>query len=89
MKRIESNDAPRQELWEHEGKTYSIVDLIIPPLEANGERAGGKFIDLMYEMYHPYRYELARFNGERVVVLGRYISFSRARRAIKEPHDEE
>lgn len=82
MKRIDAIDPVRQEMWGHNGHKYSVVDLRIPPKEANGERAGGRFIDLMHEMYYPYCFELADITGD-IEVIGRYKSFAEAAKAIE------
>lgn len=80
-------DKARQELWEHKGRHYSIINLIIPPLEDNGTRAGGNFTTLMYEMYHPNIYELAELTHPHIDVLGQFKSPATARKYIKERTD--
>lgn len=61
MKQLTSFDPERQERWKHKGREYSIVDLVVEPLEANGKRGypGSKFSELMAENYGDYHYELA------------------------------
>ena len=85
MKRIKSLDPLRQERWEHKGRKYSIVDLTIAPLEANGHRAsdytGSEFTKLMTEFYGEYRFELADVTDE-IEVMDRFRSFEEAQKAI-------
>lgn len=88
MKRLRAIDPVRQQMWEHEGKRYSIVDLCIPPEESDGHRYDiEKWNDLM-SFYKPFNFELAELTENTkptfgVDVLGRYISYASARLAIK------
>ena len=94
MKRLKVQDPIRQEMWEHNGKTYSIVDLVMAPLEQNGLRAtdvpGSRYAELMERHYGDHRYELAliTYSDERVGVIDRFTSFEEARKAIIEGNDE-
>ena len=73
LKKISSYDPLRQTLVEtDDGRLYSIVNLVIPPKEANGNRAGGKFMDMMYENYFPRIYELAEITKPPVRVMERF-----------------
>lgn len=83
MKQLQSYDELRQERYEHDGHTYSIVDLTIPPLEANGTRAEGRFTELMEAQYGAFKYELADTTDiDNIVILQRFSTIEAARTAI-------
>ncbi len=87
MKQLVSEDPKRQERWEHKGREYSIVNLVMAPLEQDGNRAsdyeGSRFEELMAAHHGDYRYELAETTQDSVEVLRRYTSFEDARDAIE------
>lgn len=87
MRRIKSSDPIRQQLWEHDGERYSIVDLTIAPLEANGHRAtdypNSKFTELMHRFHGVYHFELANVTDPEIEVIDRYTSFESAQEAIR------
>lgn len=83
MKKLKSYDDLRQERYEHNGRIYSIVDLTIAPLEADGTRYDGHFTELMQEHYGQYKYELADMTEDDIVVISRFTSFKLAREAIE------
>lgn len=82
MRKLKSFDEGVQERYRHKGRTYSIVNLTKPPLEANGSRAGGRFTELMEEHYHPFIYELADMTDGKIVIVDRYTSVENAKEEI-------
>lgn len=82
LREIEPIDPVKQKMYRYKGRVYSVVDLRIPPLEANGTRAGGRFIDIMHNSYYPYCFEIADMSAG-IVPLERVKSFEAARRWIK------
>lgn len=88
MKQLSSEDPKRQERWEHKGREYSIVNLVMAPLEQDGSRAsdyeGSRFEERMAALHGAYRYELAELTQDGdVEVLGRFTSFEDACDAIE------
>lgn len=88
MNQLKSNDEKRQQLWDHNSRSYSIVDLTIFP----HDRLGGgvrAITDQRLEsyaramsFYKPYHIEVADITG-RIEILGRYKSFEEAQKAIE------
>jgi len=76
---------PGQEIWEHEGETYSIVDLTSwPELMPSDENVVNNYVRLMKETYGAFPIEIARVTGDRVEVLDRFSTFEEAREAIED-----
>jgi len=84
MKRLESYDPPRQQMWEHDGRRYSIVDLTLLPRRKDMLAMGMSLESEKYlEFYRPYNFELAEITDGRVEVLERFASYEEAREFIK------
>lgn len=82
MKQLKSFDEKAQERYKHKGRTYSVVNLTVPPLEADGSRAGKRFTELMTEHYAPFIYELADMTNGKIVIVGRYTDVEKAKDEI-------
>lgn len=80
FKWLDSLDPPRQVRFETGGHIFSVVNMIIPPLEEDGTRTNGKYTDLMYAQYHPNIFEaMDQTTGK---IVGRYSSVDDAIRII-------
>jgi hypothetical protein len=88
MKQLKSHDPERQQLWQYEGRTYSIIDVTLAPLESDSTRMGGDFTqgfrDILIEALGSADFELADAIGGRAEVLGRFESFEAAQQGITE-----
>jgi len=85
MKEI-SSKRKNQQIWEHEGQRYSVIDRAVFPDEVSpgDEPLAERFQFLMKQAYGAAPIEVARFEeGGHVTVLGRYPSFNVALDAIE------
>lgn len=94
MKRLKSADSPRQQRWEHGGREFSIVDLAVMPFREEAKKEWlpevkdfdkfhKRFEEIALSTYGEYHYELADISGEKIEIVGRYLSYDQAKEGIK------
>jgi hypothetical protein len=86
MKQLRSHDPKRQQLWQHEGHRYSIVDQAVPLSGLDATEAGRDLArmgrEAVIKVHGTPHFELADVTGGGVEVLGRSESFKEAQQAI-------
>jgi hypothetical protein len=86
VKQLEATDPLRQQVWEHDSRIYSIVNLTLPPKSVRDldVMSNGEYAELT-KHYSALKFEVDELTEDGAVVkLGRFATVKDAKNAIKD-----